>query len=266
MNIIRRELRLGLKPFVFWIVGIFVLVVAGLIKFTGVSQGGNSMAMITDQIPRVVQALIGIVGINITTIGGYYSVLFYFVSLCASIYGITLASNAVNREAIDKTYEFIFTKPRSRSYILTMKLLAGIIYLTLFILFNILFSIIGIQMLNLGVSMLKEILMFSSTTYLVSILFFSVTALVSTLVKRPDKGAYYANIFFLVTFVIGIVVDMLDNPGVLRVFAPLKYFLPTDILNGEVQFVYVIISVIVIVLTLIGTYKFFNKKDMNAVN
>ncbi len=266
MNIIKRELRLGLKSFIFWTIGIFILIVMGLIKFTGVAESGVSMVGIINQIPRVIQALIGIVGINIETIGGYYAVLFYFVSLCASIYGIMLASNAVNREAIDKTYEFIFTKPRSRSYILTMKLVAGFIYLTLFMVLNIIFSILGIQMLNLGQSMFNEIMLFSATTYLVSLTFYSITALLSTFSKQADKGALYANIIFMITFIIGIIVDMLEKPGFLRLLAPLKYFQPSDILNGSYQGVYVIVCIVIIIVSLTGTYNLFNKKDMSAVN
>ncbi len=266
MNIIKRELRLGLKSFIFWTIGIFILIVIGLIKFTGVAGSGVSMTIIIDQIPRVVQALIGIVGINIETIGGYYAVLFYFVSLCASIYGITLASNAVNRETIDKTYEFIFTKPRSRSYILTMKLLSGFIYLTLFMVLNIIFSIIGIQMLDVGKSMINEILLFSVTTYLVSLTFYSITALLSTLTKQADKGALYANILFMITFIIGIIVDMLEKPGFLRMLAPLKYFLPSEILNGRYSVIYVVLCIVIIIVSLVGTYNLFNKKDMSAVN
>lgn len=266
MNILRKELRLGFKPFMLWIIGLFILDVAGLIKFTGVSEGGASMSAIVDQIPRVVQALIGIVGINIESLSGYYSILGYFVMLCACIYAMFLASNAVNREIVDKTYEFIFTKPRSRGYILSMKLIAGMIYLTLFAVLNILFSYAGLSLLNIKEAITNEILYYSLAIYLVSSLYYAITTLILTILNRPEKGTLYSNIFFFATFVIGVGVDMLEKPGLLRVFAPLKYFTPVEIINGNFNVAYAIVSIVCISLCVIFAYQYFNKKDFKAVN
>lgn len=265
MNIIKRELKLGLKPFIFWSIGLFLLVFAGMIKFTGIGESGATITKITDQIPRIVQALLGLVDLDITTLGGYYAVLVFYVLLCACIYAISLATNAVSREEIDKTYEFIFTKPRSRSYILSMKMIASVLYLTGFMFLSLVFSFMGLQMLNLNVSLTNEIITFSATTYLVSLVYFSVAALISTVVKRAEQSGFIANMLFLVTFLVAIVVDMMEKPGLLRVLSPLKYFTPVDVLNGSVPWTYVIISLSLIILSIAGTYVFFNKKDMRAI-
>ncbi len=266
MNIIKKELVLGMKPFLLWIVSLFVLDIVGLIKFTGISEGGASMSAIIDQIPRVVQALIGIVGVNIESIGGYYSILAYFVLMCSCVYAIYLAANAVNREIIDKTYEFIFTKPRTRSYILTMKIITGLIYLTCFTLINVLFSYIGLSILNIKESLTQEILYYSLSIYIVSLIFYAITVLLSTLSNRPEKGAFLGNVVFTLTFIIGVLVDMMDSPGILRVLSPMKYFTPVEILQGTFNIGYLVISIVIILISGILAYNCFNKKDLKAVN
>lgn len=262
MNILKKEIKFGCKTFLFWSLALFVLDIAGLIKFTGVSEGGASMSAIIDKIPRVVQALIGIVGINIETLSGYYAILAYFVLMCSCIYAIYLAATAMNRETIDKTVEFIFTKPRSRSYIITIKLLTGLIYLTLFAILNYLFTIIGLSVLNFQDSIAQEMILATVSTYLISLVYYAVTASLSAIFHRPEKGSFYGNIFFLITFVFGVIVDMLENPGLLRILSPIKYFPSTTIINGEFSIFYSIISIGIILVCLSLTYHYFNLKDL----
>jgi ABC-2 type transport system permease protein len=67
-----------------------------------------------------------------------------------SIYAVWLGHNAVSRESIDKTYEFLFTKPKSRTWFLSRKVLTGCLYLTVYCLFNVFFSAASIAVLDIG--------------------------------------------------------------------------------------------------------------------
>jgi hypothetical protein len=41
MNIYLRELRFGVKPFIFWTLGLCLLIFAGVVKYTGVGAAGD---------------------------------------------------------------------------------------------------------------------------------------------------------------------------------------------------------------------------------
>ena len=69
MNLFRRELRTGLKPFLFWMIGLFVLCFAGIIKFESYTASG-SMEELIAAFPRVVLAVMGVVGVDIGTLEG----------------------------------------------------------------------------------------------------------------------------------------------------------------------------------------------------
>lgn len=264
MNILKRELKAGLKPLIFWTIGLFVLVFAGMIKYTGIAVEGASVGELIAQFPRVVQAALGIVGINIETLGGYYAVIAYFAIICVSIYAISLGADALNRESIDKTYEFVFTKPRSRSYILLMKLLAGFLYLLAFCILNFLFSVSATASLKLRESISNEIQLFSIAILLVGILFFALSAFLSAIAKRTEKGMLYGNLCFLFAFVMGIIYDMMENGGLLRILTPIRYFVPSEILAGQLNYVYVILSLVLSIVLLCAAFRGFERKDLNA--
>ncbi len=265
MHILKRELRAGLKPFLFWTLGLFVLVFAGMTKYTGIEAGGVSVNELLAQFPRVVQAVLGVVGIDIGTLGGYYAVLAYFALICISIYGIHLGGNAVSREATDKTYEFIFTKPRSRSYILLMKLAAGFLYLIAFSALNYAFSVGAVATLGLSENLHVEMLLFTVALFLVGGVFFALSAFLSAIARRADRGGFYGNLCFLMAFILGMVYDMLENGGLLQLLSPFKYFLPADLLSGRLDPVYAALCVGLSLALLAGTLWSFDRKDLSAV-
>lgn len=265
MNIFKRELRSGIKSFILWTLGLFVLVFVGMVKFTGINGGaGTDINVIFDQFPRVVLAVFGMVGVDITTLGGYYAVIIYFALICIAIYGVSLGVNAVNRESVDKTYEFIFTKPRARSYILAIKLLVPFIYLVLFSIINCMFSFMAVAALKFENTIGNAIVLYSTVMFLIGMMFLAIGAFLAVVAKRSERGALYGNLSFLAVFILSIIYDMLENVGIVKIFAPLKYFAPQDILEGRIDFIYVALCLIITILLGARTFMLFNRKDLIA--
>lgn len=269
MNILKRELKSNIKPFIYWTLGIAALVFGGMTKYTGISAAGDGgdISKILEKFPKVVMAVFGMTQVDINTIGGYYSVIAFYALVCVVIYAISLGTNAVSRESTDKTYEFLFTKPLSRSYILLNKLLTGFIYIFVFCLIYYLFSISSIATLGIDGINYSEInytiLLFSLEALLVGVLFFSLGAFLSAVIKKSEKGALYSNLGFLLVFIIGIIHDMLEDGKIIRLFTPMRYFLPQEILNNEFNLMYLSITLVLTAILLFLTFIFFNKKDLS---
>jgi len=267
MNILKRELRAGLKPFLFWTLGLFALVFAGMTKFTGIdaSANGANISDLMSQFPRVVLALMGMTHVDLNTLGGYYTILAFYALICASIYALHLGTNAVSRETFDKTYEFIFTKPRSRSYILRMKLVAVWIFLTAFSILNYVFSISAIALLGFSRNLSFQIFLFSVVIFFVGSIFIALSSFFSAAAVQAEKGAFYGNCCFLFIFIVGIVYDMLENGGVLKFLSPLKYFSPIDLLDKKLDLFFVALCIALTLLFLWRAFAKFRIKDLNAV-
>jgi ABC-2 type transport system permease protein len=225
MNILKRELRAGLKPFILWTIGLFVLVFAGMMKYSGIGDSKDVLLLFV-KVPRVILAVIGMADVDISTIGGYYAVLFFYAMICASIYAVHLGSNAVLRESVDKTYEFVFTKPRSRSHILPMKLIAGWIYLLVFCVLNDVFSMMAVSYLGFSKDISTQVVLFSTALFVVGSVFLSLAALIAALSRQAERGSRSGNLAFLIAFLVGVIYDMLENGGILKTVFSTQVFQP----------------------------------------
>ncbi|MDD3141318.1 MAG: ABC transporter permease subunit [Lachnospiraceae bacterium] len=268
MNIIKKELRIGIKPFAFWVLGLFFLDFVGMIKFSGIeaSAGSVNVTELMNQFPRVVLAVFGIAGLDISTLGGYYAVLAFYALICVSIYAIHLGTSAINRESIDKTYEFIFTKPRKRQYIIGIKLLANSMYLILFCIVHVIFSLLAVLALKIEGNINEAMVLFGVSAFLVGMVFFSMGSFFAAIVRRGEKGVLFSNLCFLTVFIIGVIYDMLEHGRMLRFLTPLKYFLPQDLLNNDLNIGFMCLCVVIILGLLYGTVRTFYKKDLTAMN
>jgi len=261
MNILKREMRAGCKTFVFWLIGMFVLCFVGIIKYEGYTTSGT-MTELLASFPRILLAAMGAVGVDIGTLGGYTAMLFYYVLVCAIIYAVHLGSFAITRESVDKTYEFVFTKPRSRAWVLGMKLVSAYVYLLLFCVFNGLFAIMAVGYLKTSDNIAPQIWFCTLTVFLVGALFVALSALLAALAKRPDKGMLYGNLAFLYAFILGVVYNMLENPGLLKVITPFNYFSPVDQVAVKFDPVYAGLTLVLTGACLFGAFHKFKSKDL----
>lgn len=264
MNILRRELKAGRKAFLFWSLGLFVLVFMGVVKSTGVTADGGGLAALLDSFPRVVLAVFGMAGADIGTFGGFYAVLAQYALVLVAIYAVHLGNSAVSREAVDKTYEFVFTKPRSRSFILAQKLLCALVYLVLYCMLYFVFSAAATATLGLAEHQSALFLRVAMTALLTGVLFFAFGALFAAAAHSTEAGARLGNALVLATFVVGVGYDLSDAGSLLRWFSPFRYFTTAELLSGKLSPVFVVLCLIIAAAALGGAFWQFEKRDLAA--
>ena len=264
MNILLRELKAGRKAFLFWSLGLFVLVFMGVVKSTGVTADGGGLAALLDSFPRVVLAVFGMAGADIGTFGGFYTVLAQYTLVLVAIYAVHLGNSAVSREAVDKTYEFVFTKPRSRSFILAQKLLCALAYLVLYCALYFVFSAVATATLGLAEHQTALFLRVAGATLLTGVLFFAFGVLFAAAAHNTETGARLGNALVLVTFVVGVGYDLSDKSSPLRWFSPFRYFATAELLNGKLNVVFVVLCLVVATAALGGAFWWFEKRDLAA--
>ena len=265
MNMIKRELKAGLKPFIFWTLGLAVLMFAGVMKFTGAETGGAGLEELFKSIPKIVQAVFGMVGVDIMTFGGYYAVLAQYGLIITALYAVFLGNGAVSRESVDQTYEFVFTKPRTRSNILLHKLAVNGIYLVVYCVLSFLFSLSAATTLHLKEDVSGTIALYSVDALLVGLVFFGISAMFAASLEHTEHGARAGNILVLVTFAVGVVYDMMDHGEAVRFFTPFKYFIPTEMLENNLNPLFSVLCVVLSAAALVIAFRAFEKRDLKAV-
>lgn len=264
MNILLRELKAGRKAFLFWSLGLFVLVFMGVVKSTGVTADGGGLAALLDSFPRVVLAVFGMAGADIGTFGGFYTVLAQYALVLVAIYAVHLGNSAVSREAVDKTYEFVFTKPRSRSFILAQKLLCALVYLVLYCALYFVFSAAATATLGLAEHQTALFLRVAGATLLTGVLFFAFGALFAAAAHNTETGARLGNALVLATFAAGVGYDLSDAGSPLRWFSPFRYFTTAELLSGKLNPVFMVLCLLVAAVAVGGAFCQFEKRDLAA--
>ncbi len=267
MNILKQELKGNGKGFVLWSLGLVALIVAGMMEYEGmVGMAEDSLSQFISYYPPIMLALFGISSeVDIVTLSGVYWVLSYYAVLCSCIYAIMLGLAVVNRELGDKTHEFLFTKPRGRGYIFTVKLLGGLIPLTLFAVLNALVTVATIRGMGIAEGIDGEILLGCLSAYLLSLLFFDLAVLVSSVVKEGSNGGKITYTLFTLFFILGAIYDVLEEGAWLRPLVPLRYFRYEDVSSGVLPGGYLVITLVVTIASLVGGYYFFGRRDLQAV-
>lgn len=263
MNIIIREWKQGWKSFLIWALGLGVLVIGGMVKFTAMAGSDSAeMTQLLAQFPRPVLAIFGMAEANIETLSGFYSVLQFYAVLALSCYAVSLGCNAVLRESIDKTDEFLFTKPCGRTYVLTAKLIASWAFLTVLCMLNGLFSYLAPVVYGLENTIPWEMLRMTAAAYAVALLFFALSAALAAWIPRAERAVQAAYGLLLTAYAFSVVFDMDTRFAFLRPVTPFRYFRARELLNGQINSVYLAVTVGFIAVCLGLTVWGFRKKDL----
>ena len=106
------------------------------------------------------------------------------------------------------------------------------------------------------------IVLYSIVMFLIGFLFLTMGTFIGSVLKNSEKASLYGNLCFLAVFILSMTYDMLEHGGFIKIFAPLKYFLPRDILNGDLDIKYLVFILGLSFILLFRTFIVFKKKDL----
>jgi ABC-2 type transport system permease protein len=126
MNIFFRELKANLKSLLIWCGVISFLIMIAVAKFSAFA-GDPEMLKILDSMPPAMIDAFNMRAFNLTTLSGFYGVMFIYFGLMGAIAASMWGSDTISKEERDKTVEFSLVLPVSRSKVITAKVLAALV-------------------------------------------------------------------------------------------------------------------------------------------
>lgn len=265
MQIFTRELKTQRRPLFFWCLGMLLMIWSGMEKYSGLKLSGNAASEMLSQLPQSIRKIVGIDGLDINSIVGFYGVLYIYIAVLAAIQAVLLGASIITKEERDKTIEFLATKPISRIKIITEKLLAGFAVISILNIFTLCTTLYMVASHNGGNAETKYALLLMIAMYLIQLIFFSLGSFTAALLHNPKKASYLASGIMMMTFVLYIFMGIASNLDFLRPLSPFKYFEATNIIHtSSLSGVYIIFSGILITIFVTATYYLFNKKDLNV--
>lgn len=264
MNIFLKELKSHRKSLIFWSIGVFLMVVSGMAKYAAYSSSTQSINDLVADLPKSLRAILGFSAVDLSKISGYYSILFIYLLLMATIHAAMLGATIIAKEERDKTSEFLFVKPVSRSTIITAKLLAAFTNIVVINLVTFFSLVILIGKYNShGEDVNGGIALTMAGMFLLQLLFMAIGCALAAVKKKPKTAASLATGVLLLTYIVSVAIDLNEKIEGLKYFTPFKYFEAAKLMmGGTLKPVYIVLSVGMAVVLFAVTYIFFNKRDL----
>ena len=201
--------------------------------------------------------------LNLTTIEGFFGVMFTFFGLLVSIAAAMWGSEIISKEERDKTVEFSLTLPVPRGRLVTAKLFAALV------------NCIGLLVITYGVSYFSvapyepepffyEFMNLSMVAlFIMQMIFLAVGILLGCAMKDHKRAGSTAVSVLLVTYFLSIVSGLSEDYEFLKYFSPFKYFNAVDLLHkSEIDLTFVAISAGIVVVALAAGYISYSRRDL----
>ena len=179
MNMYLHELKSLCKATIIWTAALIALAMIYFSIYPGIANDAADFKQLLSGYPASIRAALGISLDNITSILGFYAMVFSFITLCGAIQAMNLGVSILSKEVRERTADFLLVKPVSRSAIVTAKLLAALaMLLATNVLYDVAASILASIVKTSNYSG-KVFLMISLTLFFIQLIFLAIGMIIS---------------------------------------------------------------------------------------
>ena len=262
MNIFLRELKANLKSLLIWSAIIAVLIMMAVAKFSAFAGDPETLKML-DSMPQVLLDALSMRGFNLTTLSGFYGVMFIYFGLMGAIAAAMWGSDIISKEERDKTVEFSLVLPVSRSKVITAKALAALVNSIAFVLITWAVSLVMVRSYNPDPAFHAFLGLEMRAMFAIELIFLAIGLLLGCAMKQYKRAGSTAVAIILATYFMSIMSGMQEKLDFLKYFTPFKYFDAGELFrSGTMNGTYLLISAAIIVISLAAAYWIYNKLDL----
>lgn len=263
MNLFHRELRSHRVHLIVWSVVMIIFMYISMAKYAALATDAAASQDLLKVLPSTLQAVFGMTGLDLTTIAGYYGICFIFIAVMLAIHAGMLGADLVAKEERDKTAEFLYVKPRQRAFLLTMKLLAGVVIMAVLFAVTAASTYGSIASVNQGSVPTADLVPFHYAILVIQVLFFSIGVGFAAVLRQPKRATVGVAALVLVCYIADVLQGLSGSLAWLKQLTPLGYFAARDILAAkQVDTTYVMISLLLAAIVLIISYLSFSNRDL----
>ncbi|MFZ3580410.1 ABC transporter permease subunit [Virgibacillus sp. DJP39] len=265
MNIFLHEMKVNRKSNLIWTGALVVLVVFFMSMFPSISKEIEVFKKLLEGFPEEVRSALGIQVDSIGSVIGYYSYTFLYLTLCGAIQAMNLGISIGSRETVEKTADFLLTKPVTRFKILLSKLVAAISSLLFTTTILIVTATIMLQLVKTEAYNNQVFLMISITFLFVQLIFLGLGMFISVIYSKIKSVITVSLSIVFLFFIIGMVAGI-DGQDLGRYFSPFQYFDTTYIMiHSSYEPAFLLVGMTIIIVSIILSFMIYTKKDIHTV-
>lgn len=263
INIFKQEFKMNLKSVITWSLSVTALIFVFISLFPSLAKDAELLNEMMVNFPPELLAAFGMSGIDLSTVLGFYGLVFLFVQICLAIQAANYGISLVSIEERELTADFLLAKPVGRTQILTTKYLAAFTSLTTTNIVIWISSIGFISIFRDGREYdVKPLILLLSSIVIFQLFFLTVGVLISLLVKRVRSVTPYSMALAFGMYVLSAFSGMLGD-STLEKITPFKHFDPNYIVQHAAYDIPLVwISVVAIVISLVGSYLLYTRRDI----
>lgn len=266
MNMYLHELKALRKSGGSWACAMIALAALFLSLYPSMMSESADFTSLLEGYPASVRAMLGINLEYISSILGFYSMVFVYIALCGGIQAMHLGASILSKEARERTADFLLVKPVSRTRIVSAKLLAALtaILVTDLVFFLVTAIIAGaVATANYSLSLF---LMLNLPLLFIQLIFLAVGLVASVFFSRLKNVLPLTLGVVFGLYMTGALLAAGPEGDIVRYLSPFQYFDSIYIIEHhtfEVQ--YLIAGALIVAAAVSVSYRVYIKKDVHAV-
>ena len=262
MNIFLRELRANLKSLLIWSVIVSLLVVMAASKYSAFA-GDPAMLAMLDSIPPAMLDALNMRAFNLTTLSGFYGVMFVYFGLLGAIAAAMWGSDIIAKEERNKTVEFSLVLPVSRSRVITAKALAALVNCVAFVLITWGVSLLATRSFNPDAGFQRFLGLEMRAMFVIELIFLAVGLLLGCAMQHYKRAGSTAVAIILLTYFLSIASTMQQKLDFLKYLTPFRYFDPGELFRtGRFSNTSLLLAAGIMVVCLAAAYWAYNRRDL----
>ena len=266
MNVFTHELKTNSRSMLIWTGSYCILMIVFMSMYPALASDIDLTKKIFESLPSAVSAAFGISMHSFFTVFGLYSYVFTFLLLAGAVQAIHLGLETIAKEERAKTADFLMTKPISRKWILTSKLLAATTVLLITNAFFILSAYITIVLFSSNNFSVEIFCLITLTLFYVQIFFLALGVLLSVMIPKIKSIISVSLPVVFSFFIIGTLGAIIGDNRI-RYITPFKFFDYAYIIqHNSYEFRYILLEIFFIVIAITLSYVLYNKKDVRAAS
>ncbi len=265
MNIYRHEFNAKLRSVITWSVSITALLFLFMSVYSSFSADAALLTETMAQMPRELLIAFGMDGLDLSSVLGYFSMIFLFVQVCLAIQASNYGFGLVSVEESEMTADFLLVKPVRRTTIMTAKMLAAFTGLTItnVVVWAATFGTIGLFAKGREYN-LDTLLLLLGSIVLFQLFFFGVGVMVSLLFRRVRSVTSLSMALAFGMYVLSAFGGMLGEDS-FDVLTPFKHFEPNYIIkNAAYDMPFVVLNVTVTAIAIAASYVLYRKRNIHT--
>lgn len=264
LNIYIKEIREHKKSLFYWSLGIIFFLMAAMSKYQGYVKSGVSITEMLKGMPSALGAIFGIGNIDLTKANGYFTVCVLYLAIMLGVHAVLLGSRIISKEEVDKTAEFLFTKPITRGQAFAAKTLAAFTVMFALTLVTTVSSVLIVEAFNEGPPVNDDIMLLIPSIFFIQIIFLTIGISFAAIMRWPKRAGQLSATILLATYILAAFLEITDKFDYLKYLTPFSYFdAKTIFIDRGYNTLYVIIAVVFVVAFMAISRIAFKRRDFS---